>query len=171
MNHVILTFPRCGSHYLQQLIYQRTLLFVDKTHHISEIRNKSIISIIRSPEDTFKSMATMQKHFSSDKNKGIGLPLKGYVEFYKYLIDNAAILIDYNDLVSAPDKVVRAVAKRLNLEVNDMEYQDVLVDQPHYKHLVSSKMSKEYDKIDLSKFDLFACNMIYSDALLECISI
>lgn len=171
MNHVILTFPRCGSHYLQQLIYQRTLLFVDKTHHISEIRNKSIISIIRSPEDTFKSMATMQKHFSSDKNKGIGLPLEGYVDFYKYLIDNAAILIDYNDLVSAPDKVVRAVAKRLHLEVNDMEYQDVLVDQPHYKHLVSSRMSEEYDKVDLSKFDLFACNMIYADALLECISI
>ena len=171
MNHVILTFPRCGSHYLQQLIYQRTLLFIEKTHHISEIRNKSIISIIRSPEDTFRSMATMQKHFSSDKNIGIGLPLVGYVEFYRYLIDNAAILIDYNDLVSAPDKVVKAVAKRLHLEVNDMEYQDVLVDQPHYKHLVSSKMSEEYDKIDLSKFDLFECNMAYADALLECISI
>jgi hypothetical protein len=171
MEHVLLTFPRTGSHYLQQLIYQKTDLFIEKTHHISEVNNRFIISVVRSPDQTFRSLATMNKHFSSNKDIGVGLPLEDYVSFHKYLIDNSAILIDYEDLVSAPDKVVKAVAKRLNLEVNDMEYQDVLVDQPHYQHLVSSRMSEEYDKIDLSKFDLFACNMIYADALLECISI
>ena len=171
MEYVLLTFPRSGSHYLQQLIYQKTSLFVDKTHHISEVNDRSIISVVRSPEDTFRSLATMNKHFASNKDIGIGLPLEDYVSFHKYLIENSAILIDYNDLISAPDKIVRAVAKRLNLEVNNMEYQDVLIDQPHYQHLVSSRVSEEYDKIDLSKFDLFACNMAYADAIAECISI
>jgi hypothetical protein len=113
----------------------------------------------------------MNRHFSSNKDIGIALPIKDYVSFHKYLINSSSILIDYNDLVSVPDKVVVRIAKLLGVDVNDMEYQDVLIDQPHYQHLVSSKISEEYDKIDLSKFDLFECNMIYSNALLECISI
>lgn len=171
MEHVLLTFPRSGSHYLQQLIYQKTGLFIEKTHHISEVNDRHIISIVRKPEDTFRSMATMKRFFDDDKHIGIGLPLKDYVDFYDYVIDHASILIDYDDLVSSPDKVVKAIAKRLNLEVNDMEYQDVLVDQPHYKHLVSSKTSEEYHKIDLSKFELFDCNMAYADAILNSITI
>jgi len=171
MNYVLLTFPRSGSHYLQQLIYQKTGLFIEKTHHISEINGRAIISIIRNPKDTFKSLATMNKHFSLNKDIGIGLPIEDYVSFHKYLIENSIILVDYDDLVSAPDKVVVGIAKLLGLDLNNMEYQDVLIDQPHYQHLVSSKISEEYDKIDLSKFDLLKCNMIYSNALLECITI
>lgn len=171
MEYVLLTFPRSGSHYLQQLIYQKTGLFIEKTHHISEVGNRHIISIIRKPEDTFRSIATMDRFFSGNKDIGIGLPLDDYCSFYDYLIDTASILIDYDDLVSAPEKVVKSIAKHLNLDVNDMEYQDILFDQPHYKHLVSSKTSDEYHKIDLSKFDLFKPNMAYADALLNCITV
>jgi hypothetical protein len=171
MDYVLLTFPRSGSHYLQQLIYQKTGLFIEKTHHISEINGRSVISIIRKPEDTFRSMATMKRFFEDNKNVGIGLPIKGYVEFYEYLIDNASILVDYDDLVSYPDKLVKSIAKHICIEVNNMEYQDVLYDQPRYKHLVSSKKSDEYYTIDLSKFNLFEPNESYAKALLECISI
>ena len=171
MQYVILTFPRCGSHYLQQLIYQKTGLFIEKTHHISEINGRSVISIVRNPQDTFRSMATMKRYYSEDKNIGIGLPLKGYVEFYDYIMDNSDILISYDDLVSMPDKVLNAVAKHIGLEVNDMKYQNVLFDQPQYKHLVSSKISDEYETIDLSKFDTSKCEIAYKNALLQCIAI
>lgn len=171
MDYVILTFPRCGSHYLQQLIYQKTDLFIDKTHHITTFKNKKIISIIRNPEDTFKSMVAMQRHYGSNKIMGFGLPLKEYPEFYHYLMSKDSILINYEDLISSPDKVAKAVAKRLNLDVNDIEYQDVLFDKPHYKHLISSKTSDEYEKINLSKFDLSNCNDVYRKALLKCITI
>jgi hypothetical protein len=171
MEYVLLTFPRCGSHYLQQLIYQKTGLFIRKTHHISEVGNRHIISIIRSPEDTFRSMTTMKRFYTENKAMGIGVPIDSYVEFYEHLIDNASILVDYEDLVSKPDKVVAAIAKHLNLEVMDVEYKDVLFDKPQHKYLVTSKKSDEYHKIDLSKFDLFKPNMAYADALLNCITV
>lgn len=168
---VILTFPRCGSHYLQQLIYQKTGLFIKKTHHITKFKNKKIISIIRNPEDTFKSMVAMQRHYGSDQLTGFGLPVREYQEFYEYLMSKDAILINYEDLVSKPDEVVKAVAKRLWLPVNDIKYQNFLFDQPQHKHLISSKTSKGYEKINLSKFDLSGCNDIYRRALLKCITI
>jgi uncharacterized protein YktB (UPF0637 family) len=171
MEYVILTFPRCGSHYLQQLIYQKTGLFIRKTHHISEVDNRTVISIIRKPEDTFRSMATMKRHYSKDKNIGIGLPLKGYVEFYDYLIKNSEILINYDDLISSPDKVLSALAKQIGLTVNNMEYQDVLFDKPQYNYLVSSKTSDDYYNIDLSKFDMLDCNKAYNSAMLQIIPI
>jgi len=171
MDYVLLTFPRSGSHYLQQLIYQKTGLFIEKTHHIFEVNGRSIISIIRKPEETFRSMATMKRYYSEDKHIGIGLPLKGYVEFYDYIMDNSDILVSYDDLISTPDKLLNAVAKHIGLEVNDMEYQNVLFDQPHYKHLVSSKVSDEYNTIDLSKFNMTECNRSYNSAMLQTIPV
>jgi len=171
MDYVLLTFPRSGSHYLQQLIYQKTGLFIEKTHHISEINGRSVISIIRKPEDTFRSMVAMDKYFVNNPDVGIGLPIDDYVSFYKYITDLSEILVSYDDLVSYPEKILRSIAKRLSLDVNDMEYQDVLVDQPHYKHLVSSKTYDQYEKIDLSKFNMFEPNESYVKALRECISI
>jgi hypothetical protein len=116
-------------------------------------------------------MAAMKRYFSEDKNIGIGLPLKGYVEFYDYIMDNSDILISYDDLVSMPDKVLNAVAKHIGLNVNNMEYQDVLFDQPHYNHLVSSKTSDEYYNIDLSKFNMLECNRSYDSAMQQTIPI
>ncbi len=171
MDYVILTFPRCGSHYLQQLISQNTGLFIDKTHSSAQWKKKKIISIIRNPEDTFKSMVAMQMHYGSNEMVGFGLPIKEYQEFYENLIDSDCILISYNDLVSSPDRVVKAIARRLNLQVNEIEYENLLFDKPDYKHLVSSKTSDKYEKINLSKFDLSKCNDIYSRALLKCITI
>jgi hypothetical protein len=116
-------------------------------------------------------MVAMDKYFVNNPDVGIGLPIDDYVSFYKYITDLSEILVSYDDLVSYPEKILRSIAKRLSLDVNDMEYQDVLVDQPHYKHLVSSKTYDQYEKIDLSKFNMFEPNESYVKALRECISI
>jgi hypothetical protein len=171
MDYVLLTFPRSGSHYLQQLIYQKTGLFIEKTHYLSEVENRQIISIVRNPEDTFRSLAAMNKHYAKDKSIGIGLPLAEYVSFHKYALENSSILIDYDDLINRPNELVKAMASRFNLDVKDNEYKNVLFDQPDHEHLVSSKKSDEYYKIDLSKFNLFESNESYTKALLKCISI
>lgn len=171
MEYVLLTFPRSGSHYLQQLIYQKTGLFIEKTHHIAEVKNRKIISIIRKPEDTFRSISVMDRFYSDNKDIGIGLPIDNYVLFYDYLINNSLMLIDYEDLVFKTDKLIKSISYYLGLKLNSMKYEDVLVDQPHYKHLVSSKISEEYDKVDLSKFDLSKPNIAFENALLHCIQI
>jgi hypothetical protein len=171
MDYVLLTFPRSGSHYLQQLIYQKTGLFIEKTHHISEVENRHIISIVRNPEDTFRSLAAMNKHYAKDKSIGIGLPLAEYVTFHKYALENSSMLIDYDDLINRPNKLVKAIASRLNLDVKDNDYKNVLFDQPDHEHLVSSKVSDEYHTIDLSKFNMTECNRIYDNAMLQVIPI
>jgi HEPN domain-containing protein len=170
-DYVILTFPRSGSHYLRQLIYQNTGVFIEKTHSISEVSGKKVISIVRNPEDSFRSNVAMQKFYSGLSYLGKPIDLSEYDDFYTYLINNSLMLIDYEDLVLKPERVAKAVSYNLNLNYIPAEYKDILTDKPQYEYLVSSKKVKEYDKVDFSNVDFSKSNDIYKQALLKTISV
>ncbi len=209
MDYKILTFARCGSNYLQQLIKQKlydpndpeTEILIPKTHFISEVGDKKVISIVRCPYETMHSLVALvltfpeiypvdQKNDGSKDEDGQILingewvsgnedgiyrfPAQEYIDLYQYVIDKADILIDYRDLVSRPDEVLAYIAKELNLEVRDVEYVNELVDTKN--HLVSSTTSPLWKTINYPRhlpgdFKMFKCKTEFERALERCILI
>jgi hypothetical protein len=203
-DYTILTFARCGSNYLQQLIRQKLRdpnspneeILIPKTHFIPEVKTEKMISIIRCPYETMHSLVALVLTFP-DKYKVIHdtpvesgdilingqtvntfddgiyrFPAMEYIEIYKHLIDNDAILIDYRDLVSRPDEVIAYLAKELNLELIDVEYVNGLVDTED--HLVSSTSSPLWNTINYPKhlpgdFKMFECKTQFDKAIEKCI--
>jgi hypothetical protein len=175
--HIIVTFPRCGSHYLQDLFHQKTGFEMSRDHKsfnkeylTFDSTDQFIVSIIRNPRETFRSMYAMDLHYGIDANVDHGLP-NDYCNFYGWIIENADVLIDYNDLINKPDKVVKALADILKLNVNGKEYISRVIDKPEMNHLVSSKTSKEYENVDLSSLNFQESDAIYMSALKKCIAV
>jgi hypothetical protein len=171
MNPILLTFPRCGSFYLQQLIYQNTGIMLPKTHIIEESDLKFPISIIRNPKDSIKSMIAMELHYNKDYKFDINILTNFYIDLISYLINNESFLIKYDDLLKNSNEVTKAVCSFLGENIEGVSYKNVLVDMKEYKHLISSKKSDMYSKFYISENDLFEANLLYIRALNNCISI
>lgn len=208
MDYKILTFARCGSNYLQQLIKQKLYdpadpesdILVPKTHFISEVGDKKVISIIRCPYETMHSLVALVLTFpdspkfklthqnpeeaekiivngewvDSNKDGVYRFPAQEYIDLYQYVIDNAAILIDYKDLVSRPDDVLAYIAKEMGLGVRDVEYVNELFDSED--HLVSSTSSPIWKTINYPNhlpgdFKMFKCKTEFDRALKKCIKL
>ena len=182
MDYIILTFPRSGSNYLRELIRQKLRdpnnpdipIDIPKTHLPSEADGKKVISIIRDPYDTMKSLVALaltfpdDHEFTVDSGEIFKFPATEYMETYSYITANSDLIIDYRDLVSRPNDVLDHLAQSMNLVVNKEEYVNQLVDTTN--HLVSSKTSKLYNSIDYMRHRpgnglAFACINWYKGAL------
>jgi hypothetical protein len=182
MDYIILTFPRSGSNYLRELIKQKLRdpnnpdipIEIPKTHLPSEADGKKVISIIRDPFETMKSLITLALSFPDDPQFTVEsgeifkFPANEYMNTYSYIIDNSDLIIDYNDLISRPNDVLDLLAKSMNLVINKEEYINQLVDSTN--HLVSSKTSKLYNTINYLQHLpgnglSFACMNYYKRAL------
>ena len=188
-DYTILSYPRSGSNYLQQLIKQKIYdpnnpdkidsIFIPKTHSISEVSTNKTISIIRCPYETMHSLVALfltfpeSPKFKFESEDGVfRFPADAYVDLTKHVIEHADILIDYRDLVSRPDDVLAHLAKEMSLEVRDVEYVNKLVDTED--HLVSSTSSPLWNTINYPKhlpgnFGMFRCKTEFDKALNKCI--
>jgi hypothetical protein len=181
MDYIILTFPRSGSNYLQQLIKQKlrdpndidTHIEIPKTHLPSEAEGKRIITIIRDPYETMRSYTTLAVSFPEKYPvEGGGqwkFPAQEYIDFYSYILKSQAIIIDYRDLVSRPNDVLEYLAKEMSLCVNKEEYVNYLFNSED--HLVSSAASYLYKTIAYKGhfpdnfFKMFECVKWYKGSL------
>ena len=171
MNSLILTFPRCGSFYLQQLVHQNSGIMLSKSHIIEESDKKDLISIIRNPQDSIKSMISMEMHYNKDYRFNLKDIEKAYIKMNDYLTNNNALLIRYEDLLDKPEEVTKKVCRFLGKEILSVNYVNVLKDLKEYNHLVSSKDSKSYLLVDIKKEDLVDANKSYFKALEKCINV
>jgi hypothetical protein len=186
MDHIILTYPRSGSGYLQQLIKQKLYdpnsldeILIPKTQFISESINKKIISIVRCPFKTMYSLVALaltfpeSPKFKFESEDGIyRFPADEYIELYQYIKDNSDIIIDYEDLVFRPDEVIAYLAKEMSLEVRDVDYVNELFDTEDY--LVSSTSSPLWESINYIKhlpgnFGMYKCKTEFDASLSKCI--
>lgn len=79
MDYKILTFARCGSNYLQQLIKQKLYdpadpgreILIPKTHFISEVGDSKVISIVRCPYKTMHSLVALVLTFPNHPEFGL----------------------------------------------------------------------------------------------------
>ena len=151
VEHLIVTIPRTGSNYLQNLIYQKIdcLYYVEKTHKFPE-EHKNIITIVRDPKDTIISELAM--------NHSYGLPIterkildrrNNYILLGKKLYNEAKIIIDYNDLINYPNEVIKYIAKDMKRPYKDIDYKNDLKDTEDKSYLVTSKNTPYYTKFKL----------------------
>jgi len=163
MRHVLATTPRTGSHYLMQLILQKTSgTTITKTHILTK-EHKNIITIARDPKDTILSNAVMNAHAGQWKDYNFSGFVKDYIEMCTLLYNQADIIIDYNDLVNHPDEVVKSLAKAIGIEYTGRPYLETLEDNPDVGYIVSSTSSILHpmieplmDTLDLSKaYDIY----------------
>lgn len=169
MEPILLTFPRCGSHYLGSLIRQNAKIQIPQTHIIGDALLKFPISIIRNPKDSFISQIAMDKHYGL--NRLYNNLADGYIKMYKYLIENESLLIKYEDLIDSPELVTINVCNYLGHPIKEVVYKDYLFDQIQNNHLVSSKKSEYYSTASVPEEYLIEANNYYLKALSYCITI
>ena len=133
-----ITYPRSGSHYLRDLVIQKLDIRLDASHIINDAKGL-VITIARNPYDSIHSNITMALHYGNkiDIQQIIFL----YVDLYRMLYNRANVVIDYDTLVSSPEKIVEFLSDILGQPVNDHTYKNEMKDIFHENNLVSSKSS------------------------------
>ena len=167
MQYSIVTVPRTGGHYLQERISQHTNVEIPRHH---EIQNNKMITMARDPIDFLTSSVAMG-YVNPTKENIVGL-INRYEYVYESVLD-AYVAINYDDLTLYPYQTIKSLAKLLNFNVITESYESKLVDQPQYKHLVSSKKLKNYEiiKQDVSQQNLDKIYKIHNKMLSKCIAI
>jgi hypothetical protein len=147
MEYTIVTIPRTGSHFLQNLIYQKIYGYVEKTHTFPK-QHKNIITIARDPKDTILSELAMNHNYGLPiTERNILIRRNNYILLGKKLYNKAKIIIDYNDLIDYPNEVIKYIAKDMKSPYRDIEYKDDLKDNLEDNYLVSSKNNKHYTEL------------------------
>lgn len=158
----MITYPRSGTHYLQNLILEYSSKKITFSHYpITE--NIFIITIVRDPFDSIQSHIAMNKHYNPEtytKNDYI----EYYVELYKYLDRNANLIIDYNDLISFPQETAKMICDIVGFKKNPSNYK-MHGDKKEIKYLLSSKTVKEYSEKYFKIEDIANCYDEYHNLL------
>ena len=163
------TFPRSGQHFLREHIAQRFSLENFKYTHEEEKNKEYItITIIRNPLESIASWVAMQNYYDKEIDndkiiKNIKLCQVKYKKFYKYILSNVNIIIDYNYLNSNTEDIIQYIGQKINIIPNNNNVVLNIKDEYNKKHIVSSKKNKEYDlilnitnKIDMkNEFELY----------------
>jgi hypothetical protein len=167
MNKII-TYPRSGTHYLQNLILTYSSKHIDSGHY-AVLDNSFIITIARDPFDSIQSTVAMKKHFSPSTYLDTDY-IDYYTELYEFLNNHASIVIDYNDLISSPQEITKRVCELLNFEKMPLE-QEMMKDDKEYEYLVSSTTVKEYEGEYFTKEEMQKCYPVYLDLLSKSIKL
>ena len=171
----LVTFPRSGSHYFDEIIYKEIGIHIEKSHSIVELFDKNnqkkrkIITIVRNPIDTIVSYRASQiRDFdskSSDHKGTINAVMSEYILLNNFLYEYADYVIDFNDLVTYPDSVAKRIISLL--EINEKDYN--LFDRGKYEYskeyLPTSKVLPSYNENLLDNFDIGLCNFYYNKIL------
>jgi len=167
----LLTYPRSGSHFFMDTLYEIEKINFTKSHFLDQLfdkdnnKQRTIITIARDPIDSISSYLALNRErrvmdeFSIVKNK------TDYVLMYSFLCENADYVIDFNDLITDPDSVIKKILDLLNIDKK--EYHNFATHPiPKYKNFIpSSKELINYDKNILNSLDLDLCYYYYHKLL------
>jgi hypothetical protein len=171
----LITFPRSGSHYFDELLYKQEKIHIQKSHSIDELfdannkKKRKIITIVRDPIDSIISYrASELKDFTpsfDNRNIRTHQVLSEYILLHNFLYEHADYIIDFNDLVLHPEAVINKILSMLEIVEEDYKNFD-RSDYPYSKeYLPSSKKLSSYDKNLLDNFDMGLCYFYYNRIL------
>jgi hypothetical protein len=140
----LVTFPRSGSHYFDELAYQKEKIHIEKSHSVDSLFDKNnqkqrkIITIVRDPRDSITSyIANEQSSFTSTSEKTkirIHQIMSEYILINNFLYEYADYVIDFNDLILNPDATIKKIINML--EINEENYKNL---RTKYKNLKNDK--------------------------------
>lgn len=169
----MITYPRSGANYLQNLLFNKTGKHIPYSHTIDYINedNSIIIAIARDPFDSIHSHVTMKKHYYPEQSFNHSY-VAHYNDIYTFSYHNADIVIDYRELIKNPDKVLLSVCSVLGFEENSGSHAlEILSDKKEIDYLVSSKTSKEYKNKHFTIEEISDCYEPYHKLLSRAIDL
>ena len=145
----LVTFPRSGSFFLNNLLTANFSVQVHKTHIPELSRDKMIVTIARHPESTIASYLAMLSEYRDDlDHEATALQLLlDYEENYKYFNDYAKVVVDFHSLTFYPEQTLLSISQQLRLGSPKVLNTNVgQKDLVGLQHLSSSKKSEHYKK-------------------------
>lgn len=177
-NHIphLVTFPRSGSHYFDELIYKEAGIHIEKSHTLNLLFDKNnnkqrkLITIVRDPVDSVTSYSAYEQSNAGPKplfaiETRVNQLLTEYILMHNFLYEHADYVIDFNDLVSYPDEVTKKIISLLNINAEDYAFFDTGVAKYSDEYLPSSKILSSYDENLLDKFNFDSCYFYYNKIL------
>jgi hypothetical protein len=170
----LLTYPRSGSHYFDDMLYEKEKIHFTRSHYLNGAFDKNnnkikpIITISRDPVDSISSYLALYNGYGlhPDGHDSVVLEkITEYVLMYSFLCEHADYIIDFNDLVTYPDAVIKKILSLL--DINKDEYNNFNRNAiPKYKSFVpSSKSLPKYSRDILDNFDIDICYYYYHKLL------
>jgi hypothetical protein len=172
----LVTFPRSGSHYFDELIYKEAGIHIEKSHTLNSLFDKNnnkqrkLITIVRDPIDSITSYSAYEQSHSGPRplfatDTRVNQLLTEYILMHNFLYEHADYIIDFNDLVACPEAVTKKILSLLAIDSKDyvlfatypMEYSE--------NYLASSKTLSSYDENLLNMFDFDSCYFYYNRIL------
>lgn len=171
----LITFPRCGSHYFDEIIYKEKQIHIEKSHSVDELfdennqKKRKIITIVRDPIDSIASYRANEESqllspLSWSKTR-IHQIMSEYILIHNFLYEHADYIIDFNDLILHPKAVVTKIIELLEIPEEDYKNFD-RGNYPYAKEYVpSSKSLPSYNKNILDNFNMSLCYFHYNRIL------
>ena len=161
----VLTYPRSGMHFFDDTLYEIENIHFTKSHFLDEVFDKNnnkqrlIITIARDPIDSISSYLAI--HNGTGDEFLITQRITDYVLMYAFLCENADYVVDFNDLVTYPESVIKKILSLVNIDKNryNVFFRDNINKNKNYK--ASSKSLPNYKKNILDDFDLDLCYYYY----------
>jgi hypothetical protein len=169
----LITYPRSGSNYFAEYFYQLTGSYISKSHNVDHSMGKKIITIVRNPLDCMASRTAMICETESIKNfldlpNILGKDIEDYLDFYRKIILEANIFIDYENFINNPKETMSKVLEQLDIPYKMTDYNQTLDKKSGY--LISSKDTLIYELIKnhYKKQDNRSLFEVYKKALNLC---
>lgn len=175
---VLSTYPRSGSVFFKRLISLNAanfsklkkgdFIFDFKKTHSLDNNADLLVTIARNPLDSIVSNTTMMMHYNNANtiSEALTFALKQYCESYKFFIENANVVILFDDLTNNPEAVIKNFLS-IFFKIND--YDKILIsieidDMKEEGHLSTSKRSEYYDRVleACSSLDLSYANLLFN---------
>ena len=172
----LVTFPRSGSHYFDELIYKESGIHIEKSHTVNLLFDKNnnkkrkLITIVRDPVESITSYSAYEQSNAGPRpllamETRVNQLLTEYILIHNFLYDHADYVIDFNDLVSFPDAVTKKILSLLAISSEDYDFFATSPIEYSKDYLASSKILSNYDKTLLDKFNFDLCYFYYKKIL------
>lgn len=190
----LITYPRCGSVYLYQLLNHTLQIQSYKTHFYNTIKNDFskdkkyydnaetesfkkehyVITVLRNPVDSISSLTAMEHFYSEDKDNDLDFNIKQNIEYYilffKTIPKFADLLLNFEDIGKYKDKIIEHISNETNNMIKNNNFEPDIADIKEQKFLKSSKTYDQYELIKekVSDSNLFECYEIYNNLIKKC---
>lgn len=170
------TFPRSGSHYFDELMYKELGIHIEKSHSITSLfdknnnKQRTVITIVRNPRDSAISyvaneqsrMPPVPAYF---QNIRVNQVLTEYITLHNFLYDCADYIIDFDDLISYPDAVIKKIVSLLDINEKDYGLFDRAIYEYDKEYVPSSKVLSSYKENLLDNTNIDLCYFYYNKIL------
>jgi len=171
----LVTFPRSGSHYFDELLYKKEGIHFDKSHSVDLLFDKNnnktrkIITIVRDPKNSIISYRAIEEINNSSRvswqNIRLHQIMSEYITLNNFLYEHADYVIDFNDLILHPDDVIKKIIELLEIKKEDYKNFNKMPHIYEKTYLPSSKKILSYNKNILDDINMGLCYFYYNKML------